>query len=636
MGTSAEMSTSNQYVKYNISVTQNSQNISENYSNVTVSVYFYRTNSGYKTYGTGNVWCKINGTQYSASISSSQKITNSGITLFSKTLDVTHNSDGSKTLICSAWISIDTPLSSSEQSYSQTLSTIPRSATFSDATNFNDTENPKIYFNNPGGFKLCLKMEAGGDVELIMRDNIYPSSPCTFSLTTAERNSLLQLASNSNTLSVRFTVGTYLTGTAGDWSYGDRTMTVTNAYSGFTSSQLSYQDTNSSIVAITGDNQQIVRNQSNLQISFTSATSKKYATISSYQITFNGSTTTKTSSGSISYGTVNSGSNLSVSIKAIDSKGNSTTAIKTITFLDWITPTATIIANRKNNFEAETYLKVSVLISSVNGKNSLQILQYRNKKSYDSSYGSWTDLPNNTQITISIDSTVAWNFQIQLSDKFGSNSYSFTIAKGQPIMFFDTDKISVGVNTFPDRNNFFQALNIESIGVLRTSSTNTGSNYIYGNTYFSNPSGSTTTTSISNNLSLSTAAKQYISQFIYPVGSIFMSISSTNPSSYFGGSWSLWGSGRVPVCVNTSDSDFSSSEKTGGAKTVTLTTSQIPSHTHGLARAPAGSGYKESCGYTTTATREQTTYSDSTGGGSSHSNLQPYITCYMLLYSCFN
>jgi hypothetical protein len=66
----------------------------------------------------------------------------------------------------------------------------------------------------------------------------------------------------------------------------------------------------------------------------------------------------------------------------------------------------------------------------------------------------------------------------------------------------------------------------------------------------------------------------------WPVGSIFMSVSSTNPTNYFGGTWSLWGSGRVPVCVNTSDSDFSSSEKTGGSKTVTLTTSQMPSHTH--------------------------------------------------------
>jgi hypothetical protein len=118
MGTSAAMSTSNSYVKYQITINQNSQNVPGNYSNVTVYVNFYRTNSGYSTYGTGTCYCKINSTTYSASVTTSQKITNSGITLFSKTLNIDHNSGGSKTLTRSAWISMDV-LSSSEQSYSQ-------------------------------------------------------------------------------------------------------------------------------------------------------------------------------------------------------------------------------------------------------------------------------------------------------------------------------------------------------------------------------------------------------------------------------------------------------------------------------------------------------------------------------------
>ena len=128
MGTSGNMSTSNQYVKYTISISQNSQSVSGNYSNVTVSVRFFRTNSGYSTYGSGMCYCKINGSTYSATVSPSQKITNSGITLFSKTLDIYHNSDGSKYLDTSAWISIDSPLSSSEQWYGEWLSTIPRAS----------------------------------------------------------------------------------------------------------------------------------------------------------------------------------------------------------------------------------------------------------------------------------------------------------------------------------------------------------------------------------------------------------------------------------------------------------------------------------------------------------------------------
>ena len=41
-----------------------------------------------------------------------------------------------------------------------------------------------------------------------------------------------------------------------------------------------------------------------------------------------------------------------------------------------------------------------------------------------------------------------------------------------------------------------------------------------------------------------------------------------------------WGSGRVPVGINTSDSNFNAVEKTGGVSAVTLTASQMPSHTH--------------------------------------------------------
>lgn len=48
---------------------------------------------------------------------------------------------------------------------------------------------------------------------------------------------------------------------------------------------------------------------------------------------------------------------------------------------------------------------------------------------------------------------------------------------------------------------------------------------------------------------------------IYPVGSIYMSVNNTSPASLFGGTWQSWGSGRVPISVNTSDSEFSTVEK---------------------------------------------------------------------------
>ncbi|NCB95603.1 MAG: hypothetical protein EOM35_03930 [Negativicutes bacterium] len=115
---------------------------------------------------------------------------------------------------------------------------------------------------------------------------------------------------------------------------------------------------------------------------------------------------------------------------------------------------------------------------------------------------------------------------------------------------------------------------------------------------------------------------------IYPVGSIYMSVNNTNPSNLFGGTWSAWGAGRVPVGVASSGT-FNSVEKTGGAETHTLTIEQIPSHTHGYggdSRAAEGGGTWAVVGNDGSAGSRVT---GSRGGGGAHNNLQPYITCYM-------
>ena len=94
-----------------------------------------------------------------------------------------------------------------------------------------------------------------------------------------------------------------------------------------------------------------------------------------------------------------------------------------------------------------------------------------------------------------------------------------------------------------------------------------------------------------------TSQMKSILDSFYPVGSIYLSVKNENPSTKFGGTWVAWGSGRVPVGVNSSDSSFNSVEKTGGNKThnhtitvasksaftsgsTRLSVSQIPAHQH--------------------------------------------------------
>jgi microcystin-dependent protein len=143
--------------------------------------------------------------------------------------------------------------------------------------------------------------------------------------------------------------------------------------------------------------------------------------------------------------------------------------------------------------------------------------------------------------------------------------------------------------------------------------------------------------------------------------------------------------GRTLVGVDTGQSEFNTVEKTGGAKTHTLTTNEMPSHTHtqnshnhtqnshnhtqnahthtqnahshnytwgeGTGDGASGFTFMRPAGFgnsrattsqaatnqATTATNQATTATNNattatnqnTGGGAAHNNLQPYITVYM-------
>lgn len=62
---------------------------------------------------------------------------------------------------------------------------------------------------------------------------------------------------------------------------------------------------------------------------------------------------------------------------------------------------------------------------------------------------------------------------------------------------------------------------------------------------------------------------------LYPVGSIYISVNNVNPSGFFGGSWTAFATGKTLVGVDTSQGEFNVVEKPGGHK-------ELQSHTHGL------------------------------------------------------
>lgn len=118
----------------------------------------------------------------------------------------------------------------------------------------------------------------------------------------------------------------------------------------------------------------------------------------------------------------------------------------------------------------------------------------------------------------------------------------------------------------------------------------------------------------------------------YPVGAIYISTLSTNPNTLLGfGTWSAFGTGRVLVSLDSGQTEFDVVEETGGAKTHTLTTAEIPAHSHVENAPTTASGGTMKFGIDTNASGTQGAdiSTASEGGGGAHNNLQPYIVVYM-------
>ena len=396
----------------------------------------------------------INGSKVSDGGTWSNKTITSGspVKLLSGTATIPHNADGTKTFNAnlSAWLysNFDTTASGDFE-----LPDIPREATITSAPNFNDEQNPTITYSNPAGtsvtkLEACITWENAGTNYIAYRDINKTGSSYTFNLTDAERNKLRNINKNSNTAKVKFVVCTTI-GSNVFWNEVEKTLTIVNANP--TIGTLTYKDTNAVTKEITGNDQRIIRNNSTLLFSIGNATAKKNATISKYEVTFNGRTLSRTSAGNLDFGIVNISNSSKAVLKVIDTRGNTATKEIEVMVDDWELPKGIVSAKRKNNFYSETTLKVDGTYSSLNDKNTLAI-QYiiRRVDLKESSYDG--NLEDNVGKVIELDNKYQWHIQFFLSDRLGQTTYNLYLDRGIPLIFFDRLNENVGINCFPDGN----------------------------------------------------------------------------------------------------------------------------------------------------------------------------------------
>lgn len=435
-----------------------SQNADNNTTTISWSLKGAGTASS-SWYKAGNFKVTINGTVVYSSATRIQLY--NGTVVSSGQFTISHNSDGTKTFSAAAEGAIYTTSVNCRGSGSFSLPKIDRGATIISATNFKDTTNPSIEFSNPAKKKLQFSIGTGENKAAVTRTNVTgAASPYTFTLTEDERNTLRSLTPNSNKLTVVVGVWTYgADGIPANPSTKTVTMTITAANPTITG--VTYKDTNNTTTAITGNNQNIIQNNSILQVTASGLAALKYATLKTVAVTVNGVTKSKAISGSsassvtVDFGAVNVASNTAATVTVTDSRGNSTTKDVALTVEPWQKPTAIISCHRVNNFYSETELTVNADFSSLGGKNAVTI-KYQYQQKGGTSWTTAATVQDGATTTINLDNTKEWSVKVVVSDRLGSTTHTFNINKGIPIAFIDRLKSSVGVNCFPSREKSFE------------------------------------------------------------------------------------------------------------------------------------------------------------------------------------
>ena len=594
--------TGNSYIQGKVNWSSSSNGSSANSSNISVSVYFRRTNSGYTSYGKVNTYCVINGgsqkneTGFSVSMSNP----NTWTLVYAKNWTVGHNSDGSKQINIRVWGNGNFSIGSYDTNKTVTLDKIPRytsiktwsvaevgktyakinwgtaetvdwvrvylndssqwtdnpgsvngtSGSFvytgaassgasipsvstlkpgttyklkcwvrrkdsqlattssniefttssvamisnlSDGFSYNIGDNLIINFSNSSINKSWLSLEientSGIFEEILKTDEAIQSDSYTWLLSNYA-STLFSKLPTRNSAKCKIKCGTTIVENGQTISYVANeitgTINVTNSNPVF--SDFNYGNEDSVTQKILGNSAYMMQNCGSMVIRIPTnkmAIAKNGASIVKYIIQVRGvEYTDYERSASSSEISINCGSyyitgNGTISIYAIDSRGNtSQTVSKTFTVLPYSIPNfSTLNLKRLNDYEAEIVLDFKARLSSLNvggtEKNAIHKVGYRYtdiSSNYPSSFttinGASTSTAN-SNITLSfaqntqdntfgitgvgsskliLDSNKSYKFQFYLQDSYTTVYYESIIEQGIPIMFIgDNKQVSVGM-----------------------------------------------------------------------------------------------------------------------------------------------------------------------------------------------
>lgn len=360
-GTTKNSSGSNVSSNYGTWITwkRNSNNITNNTSNITVTVYVQRIDSwdgvsAYDLTQKPSVTLKVGGVAKTPNIYYIDTRNHQLCTVATWTGDVSHNSDGTLNLALSCSYSTQLAyLSSGSISGTATLDTIPRASTFGTITGTTIGSSCTVNIDRKStSFTHQLWYKIGNSAWYDLGKGY--STSCTFTIDIATANQITTSMSGTMQLCVRTFNGT--------------TQIGSDVYKDVTVSVPSYTPTISNI-ALTGNNllsSAYVQGKSTVKVTIT-ASSSYGATIKSYSSTVDG----KTYTGSSFTSSALSNGSKTVSVTVTDTRGKTATlSSSAFTVYAYAIPVITEFTLERQADETTVTATVKGSVSAINNKNA--------------------------------------------------------------------------------------------------------------------------------------------------------------------------------------------------------------------------------------------------------------------------
>ena len=654
--TSEAFSTSNQFIKYRFTVTENSYSVENNSSNVTVTVNFYRTNTGHTTYGTGTVYCFIYNTTYSQYVGPDDKITCDGIDLFTRTVDIPHNDDGTRNLNVAAYISHERVTSESHDFYVD-LTTIPRASELTCPTTWNLGDKLSFTIDRKSSsFRdtlsyYCSYIEDGvqkaysGD---ILTKSSATSAKFTPPLDWARHSPNVIRGMASFTLSTYNGSGTKIGSTTkNSWFTIPKTVIPSCSISISDTSSISVPSGKKSCLEYFG---KYVSGVSTIHAEIT-ANGAYGSTIQSYSGSYPGGSFS-TQSFNISTSGLSGACQIDATVR--DSRNRKNSASASASIAAYSPPKVTALSVRRcksktdstedeqGNYTQVTYGYEIVNVAGTNKNAKSIVLKYKTTSGSESKWITQnltaSAYSGTGSIILETSADNSYVFLFTVSDSISSSSKSTSVSTGYCIYHVPASGKGITFGGIAEGDGFNVKMPATFSSTINASGNFVGQ-YVTG-TWLQTVS----VTDLGRKPSkvavidesgwiYSRALSALILEAVYPVGSIYISVNNTSPQTLFGGTWEAI---QGKFLLGQSSAHIAGS--TGGEETHKLTIGEMPKHTHPMYSGNAGGDSEwtpdEGDYLIDSVTQTKTTWwarfgMNYAGGGNAHNNMPPYLAVYM-------